>query len=130
MPYLHINITSELKIGQTVDATIEALASGSICSRFSFGKQVRVTLIDENWVRIEPDAKPPVEIPAPETASSSEGYVCRMLVATSQNGRVTSLCVEQPAGLKFQLPANWQDETSAKFGTLGIVGNPFPKPKR
>jgi hypothetical protein len=44
VPYLHIDVSFGTTIGQTVDATI--------------GKaQVRVTLISEDWIRIEPDAE-------------------------------------------------------------------------
>jgi hypothetical protein len=44
VPYVHIDVSSGTAIGQTLDAAI--------------GKaQVRVTLIPEDWIRMEPDAE-------------------------------------------------------------------------
>ena len=65
LPFLHLTIPANSPLGKTVDGT--------------FGKDaVRVTLIADDWLRIEPDT------------------VCRILTATSRDGR-TTMCVHQPA---------------------------------
>jgi hypothetical protein len=68
VPYLHIDVSFGTAIGQTVDATI--------------GKaQVRVTLISEEWIRIELDAE-----------NEAAGF-CRIFACTSQDGRMT-ICAD------------------------------------
>ena len=65
MPYLHLTLPANTPVGKPVDAV--------------FGKEtVRVTLLADDWLRIEPDT------------------VCRILTATSRDGR-TTMCVHQPA---------------------------------
>ena len=66
MPYHRLSIPSETRNGQTVDVMFGGKALA------------RVTLIDEHWLRIEPDT------------------VCRILAATSHDG-LTTFFVHQAA---------------------------------